>query len=400
MFVPTTRGMPSRLLGAALALALLPASANAATFDVSTSAGLAAAGTQALPGDELRLAPGVYSGTFRPTVSGTAERPIRLYASAPGVVLDAAGAANAVKLIAVSSWRLEGIRITGGVNQGAWLDSTRDIQLRGVTVSGNPGAGVQLKNAATTTLADSTVAANGSAGVLELAGSSGTQITNDTIDHNGTGGSIYNGDGIQLGGSGALVSGNTITGNGDVGLFEHGVYAAAAATGWTIADNDITGSGGANIKASGSGIVRDNRLTDGMYGLVLAANPTPVDVTGNTLAGRAQHLVFVTTGARGRLAGNTVHQAGRSTTSGEASAIFVKEAASLAVATTTACYDNADDLGVGFWINDAAKIGTLTLDTNTYCSQDVRGRDTAYNGSRVTPAAWRLATGDTLSVFR
>jgi hypothetical protein len=54
---------------------------------------------------------------------------------------------------------------------------------------------------------------------------------------------------------------------------------------------------------------------------------------------------------------------------------------------------------VGFWINEAAKIGVLTLNANTYCSQDTRGRDVAYNGSRVTPAAWRIATGDALSVF-
>jgi Right handed beta helix region len=389
--------MPSLLLAAALAVAALPAPAR--TFDVSTSAGLTAAGTQAVAGDQVRIAPGVYRGTFRPTVSGTAALPIRLVASAPGVVLDAGGAANAVKLISVRSWRLEGITITGGTNQGAWLDATQDIQFHNVTVQGNPGAGVQLKNAATTTLANSTVAGNGSAGVLELVGSTGTRITGNRIESNGTGGSVYNGDGIQLGGTGALVSGNTITGNGALGLYEHGVYAAAAATGWTIADNDITASGGANIKASGGGVVRDNRLTGGMYGLVLAANPSPVDVTGNTLTGRAQHLVFVTTGARARLTGNTVRQAGRSAASGDASAIFVKEAVSLAVSTTLACYDNADDLGVGFWINEAAKIGSLTLNANSYCSQDTRGRDVAYNGSRVTPAAWRSATGDALSVF-
>ena len=389
--------MPHLLLGAALALAALPAPVH--TFNVSTSAELAAAGTQAVPGDEVRIAPGVYKGTFRPTISGTVALPIRLVATAPGVVLDAAGAANAVKLISVSSWRLEGITITGGVNQGAWLDSTRDIQLRSVAVQNNPGAGVQLKNAATTTLADSTVSGNGSAGVLELAGTSGTQITHNRIEANGIGGSVYNGDGIQLGGTGALVTGNTITGNGDLGLFEHGVYAAAAATGWTISDNDIAGSGGANIKASGSGSVRNNRLAGGTYGLVLAGNPTPVDVTGNTLTGRAQHLVFVTTGARGRLVGNTVHQAGRSVSSGDASAIFVKEAASLAVSSTTACYDNPDNLGVGFWINNRAAIGALTLDTNAYCSQDASGRDVAFNGTRVTPAAWRSATGDTSSTF-
>jgi parallel beta-helix repeat protein len=398
--MPTPFGMPYRLLAAALALAaVLPASAAAATYDVSTSAGLTAAAAQALPGDELRLAPGSYPGTFRPLVSGTPDRPIRVVAAGPGVVLDAGGAANAVKLISVSSWLLQGVTITGGVNQGVWLDSTSDIQLLGDTISDNPGVGVQLKNAAGTTLAGSTLDGNASAGVLELTGSSGTQITDNQIDHNGAGAAIYNGDGIQLGGSGALVAGNTMAGNGGPGLFEHGVYAAAAATGYTIADNAISDSGGADIKAAGSGVVRDNHLSGGTYGLVLASNPTPVQVTGNTLDGSAQHLVFVTTGARARLAGNSVRQAGRSTSAGDASAIFVNAATSLSIATTTVCYDNADNLGVAVWINDASRVDTLTLDSNAYCSQDPRGRDVAYNGTRVTSLMWRLDTGDTLSTF-
>jgi hypothetical protein len=244
------------------------------------------------------------------------------------------------------------------------------------------------------------VAGNGSAGVLELAGSTGSKITANRIERNGLGSAVYNGDGIQLGGTGALVSGNTLVGNGGAGIYEHGIYTGAAATGWTIAGNDISGSGAANIKASGSGVVRDNRLTGGTFGLVLASNPSPVEVTGNTLGGTAQHLVFLTTGARGRLTTNTVHQAGRSTASGDASAIFVNEAVSLSLSATTACYDNADNLGVGFWINSAAKIGSLVLDSNIYCSQDPLGRDVAYNGTRVTPAQWLVATGDALSSFR
>lgn len=353
---------------------------------------LAPAAGKTQPGDVVRVAPGVYRGSFRPLVSGTRELPIRVLASAPGAVLDAAGAANALKLIAVAGWSFEGITITGGVNQGVWAEATRDVTLRDVTVTANPGAGVQLKGAAATTVTDSTISANGSAGVLELAGSTGSRISANRITGNGRGHSLYNGDGIQLGGSGAVVSGNTITGNGDAGLYEHGIYAGAASTGWTIERNTISGSGAANIKASGSGSVRYNRLVDGTYGLVLAANPAPVDVFENVITGRAQHLVFLTTGARARLYHDTIVQSGRSAASGEASAVFVNEAVSLEVRNTLACYDGPDDLGVALWINNASRAGTFTADTNWLCSRDARGRHTAYNGSRVDAATWRQSS--------
>ena len=400
-----------------LALALLasatPASAQAAGLYVNASqaacsdsrpaaqntvtaawCSLSPAAGQTQAGDVVYVAPGVYRGTFRPLSSGTRTQPIRVVADAPGVVFDAAGAANVLKLISVTGWSFEGMTIRGGVNQGVWVDAARDVTLRGVTVTANAGSGVQLKNAATTVVTGSVISANGSAGVLELAGTSGTRISANRITGNGRGGSVYNGDGIQLGGTGAVVSGNTLAGNGDTGLYEHGIYTAAASTGWTIEDNVISGSGGANVKASGSGTVRYNRLVDGMYGLVLAANPTPVDVFENVLTGRAQHLVFLTTGARARLYHDTIVQTGRSVASGEASAVFVNEAVSLEIRNSLACYDGADDLGVAVWINQAAKVGAFTANTNWYCSRDARQRHTAYNGSRVTAASWRAGTGD------
>lgn len=374
-----------------------PATQNTATAPWCS---LAPAAGQTQPGDVVHLAPGVYRGTFRPLSSGTVDRRIRVVADAPGVVLDAAGAANALKLISVSGWSFEGMTITAGVNQGVWADSTRDIALRGVTITANPGAGVQLKNAASTTIADSTISANGSAGVLETAGSTATRISGNRITGNGRGSGTYNGDGVQLGGANAVVADNTITDNGDPGLYEHGVYAAAASTSWTIERNLISGSGAANIKASGTGTVRYNRLVNGTHGLVLAANPAPVDVFENVITGRAQHMVFLTTGARGRLYHDTIVQTGRSAASGDASAIFVNEAISLEIRNTLACYDAPDDLGVALWINNAAKAGSFTAETNWYCSYDGRLRHTAYDGSRVDAATWRAATGgDTRSVL-
>ncbi len=413
MFSSSTSPLRRPLLVALALLAAAPASAQASALYVdgadagcsdsrpatqNTEAApwcsLAPAAGQTRTGDVVRLAPGVYRGNFRPLSSGTREQPIRVVADASGVVLDAAGAANTLKLISVTGWSFEGMTITGAVNQGVWADSTRDVTLRNVTVTANPGAGVQLKNAASTTVTGSVVSANGSAGVLESTGSTGSRISANRITGNGRGGSAYNGDGIQLGGAGAVVSGNTITGNGDTGLYEHGIYTAATSAGWTLERNVISGSGGANVKASGSGTVRYNRLVDGTHGLVLAANPTPVDVIENVITGRAQHLVFLTTGARGRLYHDTILQTGRSATSGDASAIFVNEAVSLEIRNTLACYDGPDDLGVALWINNAAKAPAFTANTNWYCSNDARQRHTAYNGSRVSAAAWRAGTGD------
>jgi hypothetical protein len=360
---------------------------------------LAPAASAARPGDVVRVARGTYRGTFRPLVSGTATAPIRVI-GAPDVVLDGAGAAAAVKFIAVAGWSLESLRITGGANQGVWVEASSDVALRNVVVSGNPGAGVQLKGARATTVAGSTLSANGSAGLKEASDVVGTTITSSTITANGLGGAAYNGDGLQLGGTGAVVRGNTIAGNGDPGPYEHGIYTGSASKGWLIEGNTITASGGANIKASGTGTIRGNRLVDGRHGLVLASNPAPVDVFTNVITGRAQHLVFLTTGARGRLYHDTIRQTGRSTTSGEASAVFVAEAVSLEVRNTHVCYDGADDLGIALWINSGSRVGTLSANTNWYCSRDARARHVAYDGSRTTTSAWRAVTGaDSASAF-
>ncbi len=360
---------------------------------------LGPATTRTAPGDTVHVAPGTYRGTFRPLTSGTAQRPIRLVADRPGVVLDAAGAANAVKLVGVRRWVLERLTVTGGANQGVWLEGTRDVVLRAVTVTANPGTGVQLKGAAATTITGATVSANGSAGVLEHAGTTGTRLLTSRILANGRGAAPFNGDGVQLGGTGALVSGNTIVGNGGAGIHEHGIYTGSASSGWIVERNRIADSGAANVKAMGTGVVRGNRLSGGTFGLVLAANPAPVDVVQNLLTGTAQHLVLVTTGGRGRIVQTTIRQSGRRTASGEASAVFVTAAASLDVRNSLVCYDGADDLGVALWINDRASAAAFSSDANWLCSRDPRGRHVALDGHRVDPAAWRSAGLDARSAF-
>jgi len=354
------------------------------------------AARQAGPGDTVRVLAATYRETVRLGTSGTPALPIRITAAEPGVVVDAAGATMALKLMDVSDVEVSGLRVTGGTYQGIWVQGGARIRLDGLDVTGNPGSGLAIKGTAGVTLQSSTVTANAGTGVLELAGTTGARYLDNELVGNGAGVAAYNGDGIQLGGSGATVSGNVIARNGS-STYEHGIYTGAASAGWTIERNTISDSAGANVKAAGGpGLVRRNRMTDGRYGLVLSDNPVPVVVEHNVIDGRAQHLVFLTQGttaARAKLFANTVVQTGRSTTSGDASAVFVNAAASLELRDNLLSYTGADSAGVALWVNDPSRLGALVSDTNWFTAVDATSRHLAWAGSRTTLAGWRLASG-------
>ena len=81
----------------------------------------------------------------------------------------------------------------------------------------------------------------------------------------------------------------------------------------------------------------------GLFGVVLSDNPAPVTVQYNLIQGRFQHGVLLTTGhtaARARLWNNTVQQTGRSTRSGNASAVFVASATLLELRNNLFAYTN------------------------------------------------------------
>jgi hypothetical protein len=407
----------SAVLGAALAAAAFsPSASSAADLWVDRDAGCSDAYTrtqatgsatpwcsvtraaaQAVAGDTVRVAAGWYRGTVRFERSGTTSAPIRLVAAEPGVVIDGGGAAEAILFKYVTDVEVSGVRITGGATQGVWVEAGARVALRDVELSGNAGAGVRLRNTADFTLAGSLLAGNGGAGVMELAGSVRSRYTGNTVRDNGRDAGAYNGDGIQLGGSGALVADNVITGNGS-GPYEHGIYTGAQSSGWTIERNTLARNTGANLKAAGGpGVVRRNRLTGGQFGLVLSDNPATVTVDVNVLEGYAQHLVLLTAGstpARARLRANTVVQNGRSSSSGDASAVFVLAAASLELRDNLLCYQGADSLGVSVMVNDAARLGSLVSQANWFCARDGRSYHLGWNGSRVPLTTWRGVTGE------
>ncbi len=357
---------------------------------------LARAATQAGPGDTVRVRAGVYRGRVRFERSGTAAAPIRFVAAEPGVVVDGAGASETLLFKYVNDVEVAGVRITGGATQAVWVEGGARIALRGVELAGNPGYGLRMRGTADFTLADALVADNGSAGVMELAGTVRSRYTGNEVRGNGTTPAAYNGDGIQLGGRDALVSGNVITGNGS-GPYEHGIYTGAQSSGWVIEGNRLAHNAGANLKAAGGpGVVRGNRITGGQFGLVLSDNPARVDVDVNVLEGWAQHLVLLTAGsapARARLRANTIVQNGRSTDSGDASAMFVLAAASLELRNNLICYQGANSLGVSVMVNDPSRLGSLSSNANWLCARDGGSRHLGWGGSRVPLTTWRAVTG-------
>ncbi len=354
------------------------------------------AATQARAGDVIRVAPATYRGTVRFDRSGTADAPIRIDAAAPGVILDANGAPQALKLMDVSDLVVSGLRVTGGTAQGIWVQGGERVRLTGVEVTGSAGSGLSVRGAVGLALQGSTVTANASAGIIELAGTRDARYVNNVVTDNGLGVASYNGDGIQLGGVGAVVADSMVARNGS-STYEHGIYTGAASSGWRLERNVVRNNAGANVKAAGGpGVVRRNHMTGGRFGLVLADNPVAVTVETNLLDGWAQHLVLLTAGARAaraRLLANTIVQAGRSTASGDASALFVVAADELELRNNVIAYAGADGFGISVWVNDPSRLHAFSSDSNWFCARDSRSRHLAWAGSRTTLTGWRTATG-------
>jgi hypothetical protein len=347
---------------------------------------------QTAPGDVVHLAGATYGTQFRPATSGTPAQPIVYQADGPVTISAPAGTVS-VMLVGVHDIVLRGETVLAAAPQAVWVDSAARVALDGVTVTNSAGTGVQVKGGTAVTIAHSSLVGNSRAGLMEMSQAVGTTLSASTVSGNGKDGQQYNGDGIGLNGTGGSVLDCTITGNGDGAGFEHGIYAGPTANGYTIVRNQIGANAGADIKAAGGpGLVADNRLTSSMFGLVISDNPAVVTFQYNLVQGRFQHGVLVTTGttpARARLWNNTVQQTGRSTASGNASAVFVVSAAQLEARNNLFAYTNADLLGSAFLLNDATLVGSFAADTNWYASPDPGQRRVAWNGARVTFAQWR-----------
>jgi hypothetical protein len=350
----------------------------------------------ARPGDVVHLASATYASQLRPTASGAPGQPIVYQADGLVTIVAPAGSVS-VMFTGVHDLVLRDLTIRAAALQAVWIDNAARVTLAGDTVSNSGGPGVQIKRGTDTVITRSRLVDSAGAGLLETSAASGTTLRSSTVSGNGKDGQKYNGDGVGLAGSNPTVVDNVITGNGDGIGFEHGVYAGATATGYTIARNRISDNAGADIKAAGGpGLVADNRLGSSMFGLVISDNPAVVTFQYNLIQGAFQHGILVTTGntpARARLWNNTVQQTGRSTASGNASAVFVVSAARLELRNNLLAYTNPDLLGSALLVNDQTLVGSFDSDTNWFASPDPQALRVAWNGARVSFAQWRALSG-------
>jgi Right handed beta helix region len=350
----------------------------------------------ARPGDVVHLARATYGAQLRPSASGAPGQPI-VYQADGAVTIAAPAGVVSVMLTGVHDIVLRDLTIRAAALQAVWIDDAARVTLADDTVTNSGGPGVQIKRGTDTTITHARLVGSAGAGLVETSAASGTTLRSSTVMGNGKDGQKFNGDGVGLSGTGSTVADNVIADNGDSVGFEHGVYASATAGSYVIEGNWIGGNAGADIKAAGGpGLVADNRLESSMFGLVISDNPDVVTVEYNLIQGAFQHGVLVTTGstaARARLWNNTVEQTGRSTTSGNASAVFVVSAARLELRNNLLAYTNPDLLGSALLVNDASLVGSFSSDTNWFASPDPRALRVAWNGARVSFAQWRTRSG-------
>jgi hypothetical protein len=296
---------------------------------------------------------------------------------------------------------VRGISVLANANQGVAIDNTADVTLDRDTVTNRGGIGVWIKHGDATRITRCALVNSLRAGLFDSALATGTSLSGSTVSGNGIDGQQFNGDGVELNGSDDTVQTSTITGNGDGIGFEHGIYVGQTAIDYTITGNRIALNAGADIKAAGGpGLIAYNRLDSGHWGLVLSDNTAPVTVEYNRVQGSFQHGIFLTTGttpAQAILLNNTVRQTSRITTSGDASAVFVASASLLVLRNNLLSFTNPDRLGSALFVNSASLLSGLDSQTNWFSSTDLLGRNLAWNGSRVTLAAWRSLSGQDAS---
>jgi hypothetical protein len=356
----------------------------------------AAAARLARPGDTVHLAAGTYRAQLRPATSGSAAHPI-VYVADGAVTLAAPTGSVGVLFANVHDIVLRGVTVRANATQGISADEVSGLVLDRDTVTNSGGIGVWIKHGDGVSVTRSTLVKNLRAGLFDSQYATGTTLSGSTVKGNGIDGQQYDGDGVELNGTRETVTTSVITGNGDGVGFEHGIYVGATASGYTISSDRISGNAGADIKATGgAGLIADNVLGSGLYGIVLSDNSAPVRVQYNLVQGRFQHGIFLTTGtrpAKARLWNNTVQQTGRSTSAGDASAVFVASASQLVLRNNLLAYTNPDALGSALFVNNASLLAGLDSQTNWFASTDARGRNLAWNGSRVTIAEWRTLSG-------
>jgi parallel beta-helix repeat protein len=217
---------------------------------VSTATELEAALAAAKPGTSIILAPGVYTGNFVATVSGTASDPISLCGSAASI-LDGGDVSKGyvLHLDGASYWHLQGFTIQNG-QKGLMADGTVGSVIEGLTVTQIGDEGIHLrKNSTDNTVTGNTVNHTGlhkdkfGEGIyIGTAESNWCDITAckpDNSDRNTIENNVISQTGaesvdIKEGTTGGILRGNSFDGTGMTGADS---WVDVKGNGWTIDDN-------------------------------------------------------------------------------------------------------------------------------------------------------------------
>ncbi|MEV0565061.1 cellulose binding domain-containing protein [Dactylosporangium sp. NPDC050588] len=166
-----------------------PSSPGGSTVDVSTAAQLEAALAGARPGQTIRLAPGVYDGSFIGTTPGTAAAPITVTGPRTAVLTNPAGAGSGPSCpVPTPGW---------DPGYGFWLAGAPYWRLSGFTVA-NAKKGVVVDDSPHVTLDGLYVHHIGDEGVHFRRSSSDGVLRGSTIEYTGTAQPAY-GEGVYLG---------------------------------------------------------------------------------------------------------------------------------------------------------------------------------------------------------
>ncbi|HWR85709.1 MAG TPA: right-handed parallel beta-helix repeat-containing protein [Rhodoglobus sp.] len=129
-----------------------PSACSGPTVTVDDPDGLQRALDDAAPGDRIQLLPGIYSGNFVATVSGTPDSPIVLCGPAESV-LDGGDVEDGyvLHLDGAQYWHLQGFTVTNG-QKGVMADGTVGSVIEGLTVTRIGDEAIHLRRFSTDNL--------------------------------------------------------------------------------------------------------------------------------------------------------------------------------------------------------------------------------------------------------
>jgi parallel beta-helix repeat protein len=242
---PTSTPTPTPTVGAAA-----DGTSCSGGTTVRTATELEAALAAATPGTSIILAPGVYTGNFVATASGTATDPISLCGSTASI-LDGGDLSKGYvfHLDGASYWHLQGFTVQNG-QKGVMADGTVGSVIEGLTVTQIGEEGIHLRKDST----DNTVTGNtvnhtgvykakfGEGIYIGTAQSNWCDITAckpDNSDRNIIENNVISDTGaenvdIKEGTTGGILRGNSFDGTGMTGADS---WVDVKGNGWTIDDN-------------------------------------------------------------------------------------------------------------------------------------------------------------------